>query len=125
MLKKDLFIMIILGIITIGIHTLIIYSKNVKNKKVNTTLSENNKITINKKDFFDAINGKENLFGAEYTHSKVKIFFYDIKKVDVNKLNLIDGISGVYISNKYITIIVGNSAKSIAEYLINESKRVK
>lgn len=115
MTLKDKIILVLLSIITLGIYPLIIF-KN-KNKEVKSELSTSNKISINIDKLKTLLGGKKNIAGAEYTHTKVKIFLKDTKLANINKIKELKGISGVFGTSKNITIIVGNQAKLLAESL--------
>ena len=87
-----------------------------KNIKVTNELSTTaSKININK--LHEALGGKDNIAGLEYTHTKVKIFIYNRENVKLESIGAIKGISGVFGSKKYVTIVVGPSAKDLSKKL--------
>ena len=89
--------------------------KKKKTSDVNKLSTTTSKINISK--LHEALGGKDNIAGCEYTHKKVKIFIYERDKVKLESVGLIKGISGIFGSKKYITIIVGPSAKDLAKKL--------
>ena len=115
---KDRTILILLSIITLGIYPAVIYSK--KSNKKNTELSVEDKVSVNTTKLIELLGGEENLNGVEYTNTKVKIFFKSKEKVDVESIQNLKNISGVFASSKYITVIVGKQAKALSERLIND-----
>ena len=86
--------------------------KNDNKKELSTATT---KINITK--LHEALGGKENIAGCEYTHTKVKIFIYSRDKVNLESIGQIKGISGVFGSKKYVTIVVGTSAKDLSRKL--------
>lgn len=113
MTGKDKFIYILISILTFGVYPILLKRK--KPTKQSNTLSVEEKVTVNLNKLENALGGKENIAGAEYTQTKVKIFFNDRSKVNVEEVKSIKGISGVVASSKNISIIVGKQAKSLAE----------
>lgn len=111
---KDKLLLILLTIFTLGIYLIVIY-KN-KSKPESSELSRSEKVTVDI-DKLKSLLGEDNIVGSEFTHTKVKIFIKDKSKVNVNEIQNLKGISGVFASSKYITIIVGNQAKKIATLL--------
>lgn len=113
---KDKIIMAILTILTLGIYPLVVF-----NRKATSTpkkeLSVNDKITVNSSALILALGGEANMSSTEYTHTKVKIFIKDKTKVNVEKVRAVKGVSGVFASSHYVTIIVGNQAKNLAELI--------
>lgn len=115
MTGKDKFIYILLCIITFGIYPMMI-KKGTKTTPTNEIRVEE-KTTINLIKLYEALGGKDNLAGNEYTYTKVKIFLNDRSKADVEKVKSIKGISGVVAGSKYITVIVGKQAKALSNEL--------
>lgn len=111
---KDKLILVLLTIITLGIYLIVIYKK--KPKSTANELSIADKVTVDL-DKLKSLLGEGNIAGSEYTHTKVKIWFHDKSKVNVEEIQKLKGISGVFATTKYITIIVGNQAKKIATAL--------
>ncbi|NQZ66043.1 MAG: PTS glucose transporter subunit IIB [Mycoplasmatales bacterium] len=115
MTGKDKFIYILLSIITLGIYPYMINKR--KNENFSNELSEANKLSIKIEKLIEYLGGKENIIGTEYTHTKIKIFFNEKSKLQVENIEKLKSVSGIVASSKYITIIVGNQAKKIAENL--------
>lgn len=111
---KDKLILILLTIITLGIYLIVIYKRKPKAKA--DELSSADKVSLNI-DKLKELLGGDNVSGSEYTHTKVKIFIKDRNKVNVEELQKLKGISGVFATTKYVTIIVGNQAKKVAELI--------
>lgn len=111
---KDKLILVLLTIITLGIYLIVIYKK--KHKPESTELSTAEKITVDV-DKLKSLIGDQNVAGVEFTHTKVKIYIHDKNKVNVDDIQKLKGVSGVFATSKHITIIVGNQAKKIAAML--------
>ncbi len=116
MTLKDKLLFALLTIITLGLYLLIVFVK--KPTQPNKTLLTDEKITIDVDKMLQNIGGKENVVAAEFTYTKIKIFIENKDKVNVDALSDQKGISGVFATSKYITLIVGKSAKQIANQLI-------
>lgn len=112
---KDKLILIILSILTLGIYPLVIFNK--KDKAVKNELSVDKKVTVNVSSLLTNLGGKDNIAGCEFTHTKVKIFIKDRSKVEVENIQNIKNITGVFATSKHITIIVGKQAKELAAML--------
>ncbi len=108
---------VFLSIITLGIFPLVINLKS-KNQKTKNKLSISDKIYVNLEKIRKHVGGIENITGVEFTHTKVKIFIKERSLVDVVFLKSLNGVSGVFASKSYVTLIVGNSAKNIATKLL-------
>ncbi len=113
MTNKDKFIYIILSILSLGIYPYSIRKKG--NKRISSDLSESNKIHLNIEKFVELIGGRDNIIGTEYTHTKIKIYFKEKSKIKIDAIQKLKSISGVVATSKYVTVIVGNQAKKIAE----------
>lgn len=112
---KDKLILTLLSIITIGIYPLVIFNKKSGTKN---ELAIETKVSVDVTKLISLLGGKENISGAEYTHTKVKIFIGDRANVNIDGLTKLKGISGVYATSKFVTVIVGSSAKVVASKLI-------
>lgn len=113
---KDKLILILLSIITLGIYPLVIFKRTPL--EVKTELSADDKLSVNIDKLRENLGTEENIVGVEFTHTKVKIYVKEKSKVSMDALSKQKGISGVFATSKSITIIVGNSAKTISEKLI-------
>lgn len=111
---KDKLILVLLTIFTLGIYLIVVYKG--KSKPNSNELSRSEKVTLDVNKLKSLI-GEGNVAGSEFTHTKVKIFIKDKNKVDVEGIQKLKGVSGVFATTKYITIIVGNQAKKIATML--------
>lgn len=116
MTLKDKLIFIFLTIITIGIYPIIVFKG--KNQSVSTELSKNEKFSVDLNKLKNNLGGLDNITQVEYTHTKIKIFIENKNLVNVEALSKQKGISGVFATSKFITIIVGNTAKAIATHLM-------
>jgi phosphotransferase system IIB component len=115
---KIKFIYIILSIITLGAYPYLV-KKNLKNKPKNT-LSIAKKITLSLENLIENLGGKENIEGAQYTHTKIKVFFINFELLNIEKLKKQKGISGVFFSSNTISLVVGNQAKLLTQLLIEK-----
>ena len=112
---KDKLILFTLSILTLGIYPIIVFNK--KHSSTPNQLSSATKVTVDTKSLIEQLGGEKNIAGAEYTQTKVKIFIKDRQVVNVEKIQDIKNISGVFATTKYITIIVGKQAKELAAML--------
>lgn len=119
MKMKDKIILIFLSVVTIGIYPLVVFSGK-KNKQLNSDLSRTTNKIINIEELKTNLGGLDNIIGAEFTHTKVNIQIKERKLVEVENIQAMKGIEGVFANSKKITIIVGNSAKSVANQLVLE-----
>ena len=111
-------IYVLLSIVTFGVYPYVL-KKRLQNKPINS-LSQAKKININLDELIKSLGGKNNIDGAEYTHTKIKVFISNVEIVDKEEVNKIKGISGVFISSNRITLIVGNQAKLLTQELIKK-----
>ena len=108
---------IVLQIVTLGLIW-IYWKKQAKKQNKENVLSESkNNINVNK--LIEYLNIK-NIKNIEATHTKVKISYLNRDLIDVEKIRNLKGISGVFINDKAITLIVGNCAND----LTNEIKQL-
>ncbi|MGL5308957.1 MAG: PTS glucose transporter subunit IIB [Metamycoplasmataceae bacterium] len=114
MTGKEKFIYWFLIIITFGLIHLHWKTKRID---VKDELSRKNKITINMNKLISNLGDLENIISAESTHTKVKIFFKNKEKIEIENIKGINGISGVFITSNYLQIIVGNEALLIEQQL--------
>lgn len=116
MTLKDKIIFLILTILTLGIYPVLVFRK-----KINTTsseLSSSEKFSVDLNKLKSKLGGVENIIEVEYTHTKIKIFFDNKALVDVEALSRLKGVSGVFATSKFVSLIVGNTAKTIAQHLM-------
>ncbi len=99
-----------LTIFTLGLIWIWLNKKN----KTKNELSSSLKITVNLKSLTSFIN-KNNIKEVTNTQNKVKIIVKDMSKVNKEGIKKLRGISGTMFTSTSITIIVGNSANSIAK----------
>ena len=76
------------------------------------------KILVNVKKLEELLGGQENIVGAEFSHSKIKILLESVKKARSDEIKNLKGITGIIVSKRYISIIVGNQAKILAKLLV-------
>ncbi|VEU67886.1 PTS system glucose-specific transporter subunit IIB [Mycoplasmopsis pulmonis] len=110
--------MLFLKIITFGLIKLH-WKKQAKKLLINN--SQNIKFSFNIDDLITNLGGLDNILNCSSTISKLKIDFVEKDKINLEKLNKIKEISGVFFSPKSISLIVGNGAKNIEKY-IQDSK---
>lgn len=116
---KDKILITLLTIFTLG---LIWLYWNKKKTKPKNELSVSKKVEVNLEQLILLLNGVKNIESVNSTHTKVKINLKENNNIDILKLKELKGISGVVASSKSITIIVGNSAKTIQELLEEKLK---
>lgn len=116
MTLKDKIILILLSLLTLGIYPIFIFKK--KNNTVSSQLSNSDKVSVNVEKLVSNLGGSDNIIQVEYTHTKIKAFIENKNLVNVDALSKQKGVSGVFATSKFITLIVGNTAKSIAQHLM-------
>lgn len=114
---KVLFVFI--SIITLGIFPLVVYLKG-KNQKTSGQLSSSEKTVVNLQKLKKNLGGLKNIVGIEFTNKKVKVFIKERELVQTSQIKESHGVSGVFVTSGSVTIIVGNSAKKIAQDLSAE-----
>lgn len=114
MTRQERFLYWFLIIITFGL--ILIYWKT-KKIEIKDELSRKEKISININKLISFLGEPENIQSVESTHTKVKIFFKNKEKVNIEKIKEISGISGIFVTSNYLQIIVGNEALAISDYL--------
>lgn len=112
---KDKLLLTLLGVFTLGIYPIIVFTK--KPKTVQKQLTVDKPITSATK-LISLLGGKDNIASAEYTHTKIKVFISDKKKVDAEGIKNLKGVSGIVMSSKYATIIVGKQAAELSKLII-------
>lgn len=119
MSKKDKVKVVFLTIFTLGFCWLYWYLKNKKRQKV-LQQGESVKLTGNIKidQLIELLGGKENITNVEGGISKVKVEFNDKSKVKVDELRKTSYISGIMVSTKQISLIIGEYSKAVAKELI-------
>lgn len=114
---KEKFLFIFLQIITLGLIW-VYWNKRKKD------FSNKNELSFSKKTNFDIdkllqyLGGIENIKTITHTQKKIKIGYIQRNDIDTNKIRNIKGISGIFINDSFLTIIVGNEAKIITESLL-------
>ena len=116
MTNKNILILILLTVVTLGLFWVFHFIKLKKTKKVNSNLSFSSRIPFSIKKLVGALT-LENIIKSEYTQMKVKIFVKSTKEINVEDLKKIKSISGSFMTSDSITIIVGNSAKTISNQI--------
>ena len=116
MTTKNILILILLTIITLGTFWIFHYIKLNKTTKVSSNLSHSTKIPFSIKKLVGVLN-RENIIKSEFTQIKVKVFVKSTKDINMEELKKIKSISGSFMNSNSITIIVGNSAKTISNQL--------
>ena len=59
------------------------------------------------KEIYEAIGKKENLISAAHCATRLRLVIADNEKVDVTKLEAIDGVKGVFNASGQLQIIIG------------------
>lgn len=116
MTKKEKILFIFLQIITLGLIWIYWNNKSKKYKNENS-LSQELKSGINAIKLIKLIGGPNNISEVVNTHTKVKIKYNIRERVQLDEIKKISGISGVFINDVAITIIVGNSAANLCNII--------
>lgn len=116
MTKKEKILFIFLQIITLGLIWIYWNNKSKKYKNENY-LSQELKSGINAIKLIKLIGGPNNISEVVNTHTKVKIKYNIRERVQLDEIKKISGISGVFINDVAITIIVGNSAANLCNII--------
>lgn len=117
---KEKFLFIFLQIITLGLIW-IHWKKQSKKYQNKDELSQDVKVGINVIKLIQLCGGPQNISEVSNTHTKIKIKYVIRERIKVDEIKKISGISGVFLNDLSLTIIVGNSAeatkKIIEQYL--------
>ena len=106
MLLRDKVFLVFLTIITLGLIWFFLKRK----RKISHNLSTTKKHTFDIKLLIQTL-GKDNIIKSEFTYSKIKIHLKKTSDDMLEKAKNIKGISGILMTSKSISIIVGSSAK--------------
>ncbi|BAP39668.1 PTS glucose transporter subunit IIB [Metamycoplasma canadense] len=118
--SKNKALYIILIIVTLG-FIIIYWQKKYRQSKIKNYLSKNTKLDFDFETLIKYLGGKDNIENVSSTHKILKINFLNRDKLSILKLKQLNGISGLTIQSKSISLVVGNTAKHIEE-LINGAK---
>ena len=61
------------------------------------------------KEIFDAVGGRSNLVSAAHCATRLRLVTVDNSKIDMKKLENIDGVKGVFSNNGQLQLIIGTS----------------
>lgn len=114
MTLKEKIIFISLQVITLGLIWFY-WKKKAKKYNQQNSLSQEVKIGVNVIKLITLLGGPNNIKNISNTHTKVKIEYYIRERVEVENIKKMRGVSGLFINDSSITIIVGNSANSLRE----------
>lgn len=119
---KEKFFFIFLQIITLGLIW-IHWKKQGKKYQNKNELSQEVKVGLNVIKLIQLCGGPQNVSEVSNTHTKIKIKYEIRERIKVDEIKKMNGISGIFLNDLSLTIIVGNSAeatrKLIEQYLIN------
>lgn len=118
MTGKEKFLFIFLQIITLGLIW-IYWKKQYQKQSDEQSLSQKNNSTIDANNLMNLLGTKENIENVVSTHTKIKIFYKDRSKILIDEIKNTKGISGVFINDTFIVIIVGKTAESLKEQLLS------
>lgn len=122
MTVKEKFLFVFLQIITLGLIW-IYWKKQAKKYQDTSSLSQELKVGINVIKLIKLCGGPQNISKVSNTHTKIKIEYEIRERIEVDEIKKMSGISGVFINDVAITLLVGNSAQatreSIERYLNN------
>ena len=116
MTTKEKFYFISLQIITFGLIW-IYWKQKQKSYQDPEQLSVANKMNLALMTLVVHLGQIDNIKDVSATHHKVKIYYNDYEKLDLNAIKNLPGISGVFINDKAIDLIVGNQAALVATAL--------
>lgn len=114
MTAKEKFLFIFLQIITLFLIW-IYWNHKTKQYKDEHTLSQEIKVGINIIKLIRAMGEPNNIKQVTNTHTKVKIEYNIRERVDLETIKNMSGISGVFMNDVAVVILVGNSAASVCE----------
>lgn len=114
---KQKTIFIFLQIITLG---LIWIYWNKKKEQEKDYLSTAKKININIDKLILNVGGIKNIEKIDSTQNKVKFFYKERNDINLEDVKKIKSISGIFINDKSLDIIVGNQAELIKEEIIKK-----
>lgn len=114
MTPKEKFWFIFLQVITLGLIWIHWVNKKKQIQK-NNEFSFSSKTSINVKDLIDQLGGIDNINNVEFTYKKVKITYKDRNKISIESLKKVKGISGVFLNELGLTLIVGPESKALKE----------
>ncbi len=118
MTSREKFLFIFLQIITLGLIW-IYWKKKAKKYSNQNELSQELKVGINVIKLIRSLGGPNNIREITNTHTKIKTKYNIRERIDIETIKNMSGISGVFINDEAITIIVGNSAAAVAESMKN------
>lgn len=118
MTKKERIWFIFLQIITLGLIW-VYWSRKAKDMKKENEFSFARKLSINVNELIKNLGGIDNILDVEFTYKKVKIYYKSRDKIFVDYIKNIKGISGVFLNENGITLIVGNESKILKETIKN------
>lgn len=116
MTPKERLIFILLQIVTLGLIW-IYWKKQLRQYQNPNTLSVNETISFAINDLCDAMGTIENINDVIATHTKVKLIYQDRTKIDQVAIRNLNGVSGVFLNDQGLTIIVGNQAQTVAKQI--------
>ena len=124
MTAREKFLFIFLQIITLGLVW--IYWNRQKQQ-----FSQANQLTYATKTNFDTqalinlIGSITNITNATHTHTKIKIEFQNRDLIDATAIKNLKGVSGIFINDQFLTVILGNEAKLVCERILIEIEQQK
>ncbi|MBN0919508.1 PTS glucose transporter subunit IIB [[Mycoplasma] gypis] len=83
-------------------------------------LSVSNKLDFDIKTLIGLLGSKENITNAQASQKKIKISLKNIKNVNVDEIQKLEGVSGLFLQSNAITLITGNNAKYVEELISKE-----
>lgn len=118
MTRKEKFLFIFLQIITFGLIW-IYWKKQYQKQSDEQSLSQKNNSIIDANNLMTLLGTKENVENVVSTHTKIKIFYKNREKILIDEIKNTKGVSGVFINDAFIVIIVGKTAESLKEQLLS------
>lgn len=115
---KDKLLLVSLSIITLGFYPMIMFRKRGVEPKNELSRRENNVVDV--EHLIQLLGGKDNINGAEYTQTKIKLLINDKDSVKVEDLKNLKGVTGVFATSNHISLVVGNIAKSLSHQLLKK-----
>ena len=124
MTAKEKFLFIFLQIITLGL--IWIYWNRQKQQ-----FSQANQLTYATKTNFDTqtlinlVGSITNIINVTHTHTKIKIEFENRDLIDATAIKNLKGVSGIFINDQFLTVILGNEAKLVCEAILAQMESPK
>ncbi|WLP85154.1 PTS sugar transporter subunit IIABC [Mycoplasma seminis] len=112
-MKKNKFLIVFLTIITFG---LIWIKWNKQSKKEKNTIYQNDKLPFKISDFLTAT-GENNITALSTRLNRINVEVKDIKKVNLENIKKMKGISGIFAKSQSFSIVLGEYTQVVYQEL--------